>query len=331
VRGAVRLIVVTCQPSRGSGLVSALEAESDISVVAEVTAADATAAVRKHRPDVVAVDLESPQRGVKVIERIMAFNPTPILVLSGDGTGAPSTTAIDALGAGALEAMPRPARWDAASAAPVRTQVRALRGVVVMTHPRGRLQGGSGLPVVALASSTGGPAALAEILPRLGGLRAAVLLVQHIHDDFMPGLMTWMDRVSALPVEMAVDGVRLREGWVYLAPTGTHLKLGPARRLDLDPKPDGLHRPSANELFLSVARHAGPLGVGVILTGMGDDGARGLGQMRQCGAATIAQDEGTSAVYGMPKAAIESGGAFEVVPLGGISRAICRAVERVLQ
>jgi two-component system chemotaxis response regulator CheB len=197
---------------------------------------------------------------------------------------------------------------------------------------------------VAIAASTGGPAALAEILPSLGGLAVPVLVVQHLHPQLVDGFVGWMQRVSALPVVVAADGDRPQPGIVYIAPAGAHLKLAPApglsgvpvgppraiptggRRLVLDPDPPGLHRPSADELFRSVAATAGGQAVGVLLTGMGEDGAAGLLALRGQGAVTIAQDEPTSVVFGMPEAATRLGAAGEVLGLGQIHGAIRSAV-----
>ena len=171
-----------------------------------------------------------------------------------------------------------------------------------------------------------------------------VLVVQHLHPQLVDGFVGWMQRVSALPVVVAADGDRPQPGVVYIAPAGAHLKLAPApglsgtpvgppraiptggRRLVLDPGPPGPHRPSADELFRSVAATAGGQAVGVLLTGMGEDGAAGLLAMRRQGAVTIAQDEPTSVVFGMPQAAQRLGAAAEVLGLGQIQGAIRGAV-----
>jgi two-component system chemotaxis response regulator CheB len=202
---------------------------------------------------------------------------------------------------------------------------------------------------VAIAASTGGPAALAEILPRLGGLSVPVLVVQHLHPQLVDGFVGWMQRVSALPVVVAADGDRPQPGIVYIAPAGAHLKLAPApglppvplgpprtiptggRRLVLDQEPPGLHRPSADELFCSVAATAGGQAVGVLLTGMGEDGAAGLLALRRQGGVTIAQDEPTCIVFGMPQAAQRLGAASEVVGLDEIHGAVRSAVARLVR
>jgi two-component system chemotaxis response regulator CheB len=184
-------------------------------------------------------------------------------------------------------------------------------------------------PVVALAASTGGPGALAEVLAGLGDVAAPVLVVQHIHPDFISGLVSWMARVSALPVHMARHGEATLAGHVYIGPGEVHLRLDRHGHIALDPAPPTRHRPSADELFGSVAEHAGVNGVGAVLTGMGCDGARGLLALRGRGGRTFAQDEASCAVYGMPRAAYELGAVSDVVSLGDIAARIVLAVREM--
>jgi two-component system chemotaxis response regulator CheB len=346
----VRVVVVEDSLVQRTHLVRTLETEGDIAVVGEaVGAAQAIALVDELRPDVITLDLQIPDGGGQyAIEQIMARTPTPILVLSATLTSRESAPAVDALMAGALDAMPKPGRWTAAEEAIVRRRVRALRAVTVVRHHRGRVgayvprpdrpncvpaahRSDNGPCVVAIAASTGGPPALAEVLSGLAGLAASVLVVQHIHSDFVEGLVSWMQRVSALPVRLAVDGAKLERATVYIGPGEFHLRLGPNRRLVLASTPETIHRPSADELFQSIATHAGPAGIGVVLTGMGDDGASGLLAVRRAGGATIGQDEGSCAVFGMPRAAQRAGAIAEIVPLAQISRAITRATQTVAQ
>jgi two-component system chemotaxis response regulator CheB len=184
----------------------------------------------------------------------------------------------------------------------------------------------AGTPVVGIAASAGGPAALAAILPLLADLPAPVLIVQHLHPRFVDEFVEWMARVSAVPVVRAEDGVRLGPGTVYLALPGLHLRLGPGRTAVLDAAPPSLHVPSANELFLSMARHAGTAGVGVVLTGIGNDGAEGLWALREAGGTTLVQDRRSSAVHGMPSAAERRGAADLLLPLSRIGSALQSAV-----
>jgi two-component system chemotaxis response regulator CheB len=351
---AVRVVVVEDSPVQRAHLVDVLEAERDITVIGQAgDPAEAVDLVHRLRPDVVTMDLGLPgDGGLGAIEQIMADLPTPILVLSARVTCAGSAAAVESLLAGAVEALPKPERWDTKAERQVRCRVRLLSGVTVVAHPRGRRRPPAPdpfrAPPVAIAASTGGPAALAEILPRLGGLAVPVLVVQHLHPQLVDGFVGWMQRVSALPVVVAADGDRPQPGIVYIAPAGAHLRLAPApglstvpagprtiptggRRLVLDPDPPGLHRPSADELFCSVAATAGGQAVGVVLTGMGEDGAAGLLALRRQGAVTIAQDEPTSVVFGMPGAAQRLGAAAEVLALGQLHGAIRSAVTRLVR
>jgi two-component system chemotaxis response regulator CheB len=336
-----RVVVVEDSLVQRAHLVAVLEADGDIAVVGQATTAtEAIDLTARLSPDVMTLDLHLPDRsGHYVIEQIMAHTPTPILVLSASVDGPHCAAAIDALVAGALDALPKPARWTADRESELRRSVRTLRRVTVIRHIRGRNRPAtvspapSGrpatAPVVALAASTGGPAALAEVLSGLGGLAAPVLVVQHIHSDFVAGLVSWMARVSALPVQLARHGQALLPGHVYIGPGGAHLRLDRCSRVALAASPATIHRPSANELFLSVAEHAGSAGVGVVLTGMGNDGARGLLAVRGRGGRTMAQDEASSAVFGMPQAASRLGAVEQILPLGDIAIAIARAVRGV--
>jgi two-component system chemotaxis response regulator CheB len=345
-------------------LVSVLEADGDIDVVGEATTAvEAISLVATLRPDVVTLDLNIPDGGGQfALEQIMANTPTPILVLSSTVHDRTSVPALDALVGGALLAVPKPTRWTPTFEAELRRDVRTIRTVPVVRHLRGSRRDSLGeqrdpsvpatptardtrhaparttsapvsdrsvrpeLCVVAIAASTGGPAALATVLSGLGRLTVPVLIVQHIHPDFVQGLVDWMSRVSPLPVVLAKHGQHLRRGCIHIGPGGTHLRLGRDGRIELTDTPASVHQPSADQLFESVANRAGSSGVGVVLTGMGADGAAGLAAMHRTGARTIAQDEDTCAVYGMPRAAVRLGVVDQELPLTSIADAIVRAV-----
>ena len=333
-----RVVVVEDSLVQRAHLVRMLEADGDIQVVGQaVGATEAIKLVAAVRPDVVTLDLQIPDGGGQlVVEQIMAFTPTPILVLSAAVANHGSQAAVEALMAGAMEALPKPATWNAAAEAAVRDRVRALRRVSVVRHPRGgrtarrhpapTARPGPGQPVVAIGASAGGPAALAVVLAGLADVRASVLVVQHLHADFVGGLVSWMSRVSALPVELARHGTCLRPGVVTIAPGDLHLKVTAGERIELDASPPSVHCPSVDVLFSSVAINVAGPKVGVLLTGMGQDGAAGLLELRRHNGMTIAQDEATAAVFGMPRAAQRLGAAVQVLPLGDIAAAIARAV-----
>lgn len=337
------LWVVVVHPSavaRGR-FATALGRDGDIAVAADASnAIDAIEAVRAARPDVVILALQTPDGGSRlVVEELMATSPVPILLLSDGRAGRDSEDAVAALVAGAVDVIPEPARGDAEAEALLRSRVRIVAGVAVVRRGRRRtvparrqvtVAGGradDAVPIVAIGASTGGPAALAAVLGGLQALDAAVLVVQHLHADFVGGLVSWMDRVSSMHVEEAKDGARLRRGVVLIAPAGRHLRI--ARDDDkvvLDALPETLHRPSVDVLFSSLAERANGRTVGVLLTGMGEDGAAGLLALRRRGDVTIAQDEKSSVVFGMPRAAQRLSAARHVLPLEEIAAAITKAI-----
>jgi two-component system chemotaxis response regulator CheB len=330
----IRAVVVEDSTAARDNVVRILQAEGDISVVGQATSSDdAIERVLHERPDIVTIDLYLPAGGGRhAIEQIMARIPTPILVLSRNIDDNRSPSVVEALVAGALDALPTPTHWTSDLESQLRRSVRLLRGVHVVKHPRGSIdETASAVPkrsvqrVVAIAASTGGPSALASLLAGLGGTKAPVLVVQHLHVDFTAGLIEWMSRVSALPVELAEHHQVPRSGRVYVAPGGVHLRLGSGCRLELDPEPATIHRPSADELFTSVAEHAGSAAIGVLLTGMGDDGAKGLLAIHRRGGRTLAQDEASCAVFGMPAAAQRLGAVTEMLPPAELARTIAQA------
>jgi two-component system chemotaxis response regulator CheB len=338
--GKVRVVLVEGASSQRSQLVSILQDQGDIVVTGCCsTGAEAIELVATSRPDVVVVDLHLRDgQSQRAIEQIMARTPTPILVLSARIRDRSAPSAVAALVAGALEALPRPALWAPADGAELRRAVRQISTVHVIRHPRGSQAPDSPRttahrtgrrPVVAIAASTGGPSALATLLGGLAGLAAPVLVVQHLHPDFTAGLVQWMSRVSALPVETAGHRQVARPGWVYFAPGGRHLRYVAGERLELVELPATTHRPSADELFRSVADAAGPAGVGVLLTGIGDDGARGLLAIHERGGSTFAQDEDSSTVFGMPKAALGIGAVTELLRIDKLADAVQQAVREV--
>lgn len=326
------VVVVEGNKTQRALLRRVLEAEGDIEVVGEATnGAEAVDVVRRTRPKAVTLDLQIEGGGIEAIAALMAARPTPILVLSVAVQGVWATRAVDALAAGAADVLPKPPRWDKTAEATVRDRVRAMARVRVRPTPSAPVRTPPapverGARLVALAASTGGPAALAHVLAGLAGVSAPVLVVQHLHPDFMAGFVTWLGHASAIPVKAARAGERLKAGTAYVAPGHVHLRVGPGPSAVLDPRPEAIHRPSADELFRSVAAQAGAGAVGVLLTGMGSDGAAGLLAIRQAGGTTLAQDESTSAVFGMPQAAVKAGAAAQVLPLDELAAAVLAAL-----
>jgi two-component system chemotaxis response regulator CheB len=334
----VRVAVIASDDTR-RWLVRALTTTRSVAVVGHGDALeDAGGLVKRTAPEVVVVDLALPGGAAnRAIAEIMADAPRPILALAPKGPERPAAETA-ALAAGVVEVLERPVEGDQAAVERLRRRIEVLRGVSVIPRPK-RLAWGDhpsahGRPkpttaVVALAASTGGPQALATVLAGLRELDAPILVVQHLHAEFLQGLVSHLARISGLPVELASAGTRPEPGVVYIGPNGRHLRLGGDRRLELAPEPATIYMPSADELFASVARQAGAEAVGALLTGMGEDGAAGLLAIRQAGGTTIVQDEASSAVFGMPAAAQRIGAAGHVLPLERIAPAIKRALARL--
>ena len=198
------------------------------------------------------------------------------------------------------------------------------------TRSKQRAAAPAGPQVVAIAASTGGPSAVQTILQHLGpGFPLPILVVQHIARGFGSGMVDWLNRTTPLPARIAQHAEPLLPGHVYLAPDGQHLLAGPGQAL-LQPAADGdRFCPSADRLFEAVAAAYRDRAIGVILTGMGSDGARGLGLLRAAGGITLAQDEASCVVYGMPQAAVAAGAVGQVAPLLGMADAIRQGLARL--
>ena len=318
--GRRRVLICDDSTTFAAGLRRLLEFDRDIEVVAVCRTAEAAIdALPRLAPDLVTMDVELPgMDGLAAVEAIMGSRPVPILVLSAHvNTGGDRAAA--ALAAGALDAVAKddldlrdPA---GATAAAFRRRIKVLCRARVIRHPRGQLRARppAGGPVrrasvIGICASTGGPQILARLLETLpADYPIPLLVVQHIAVGFTDGLARWLCRAAPLPVSVAADGARAGPG-VHIAPDGAHLKLTVTGRLSLDRRTiAGPHWPSGDVLFQSIAMAAGRSGIAVILTGMGTDGAAGAAALRHRGGLVIAQDEASSAVYGMPKAAAAGG------------------------
>lgn len=309
---------------------------------------DALKKIHALEPEIVTLDIEMPELdGITTLGYIMSEAPRPVVMLSGVPSGAADDLTIRALELGAVEFVRKPAGQISLDLAPVRGQLlealRAclhvnLRGVPVLARPVRRALATPGAPsghaahnAVGIACSTGGPRALAELIPRLpAGLNAAVLVVQHMPAGFTRSLAERLNSQSELEVREAVDGEPVETGRVYVAPGGVHMRVRQrdgAVRIALDTAPPvwGV-RPAADPLFRSLAEAFGRRGVSVVLTGMGRDGAAGLQMMKDAGASSIAQDAASSIIFGMPQAAIATGAVDRVLPLAGIAEAVTAAV-----
>jgi two-component system chemotaxis response regulator CheB len=352
------LVVVVVADSRArAGQLSRMLELPGFAVAAEaVTADQAEAAVVAHEPAAVLVDLHPAAGGIEAIERIMGTRPTPIVVCGAMAEHARTALAAGAVDVvGALDALPTSPQYVTA----LRRHVRVASRVRVITHPRNRLRArGLGVPapapgepdcrrapdgpesavrVVVIGASTGGPPALATILADLPRrLPVPVLVVQHMADGFVEGLASWLDGLASVPVVMAEHGTVLRPGTVYVAPARMNTVLRPGLRVELCPADPGqFHVPAVDAAFASAVDICGERALGVLLTGMGRDGAAGLLAMRQAGCLTIGQDEPTSVVWGMPAAAQALGAVAVELPLPRIAAAVvaeaCRPLGRVVR
>jgi two-component system response regulator WspF len=286
---------------------------------------EAVAMARRDRPDLILMDLLMPHLdGAEATRQIMATTPCAILVVTATVSGNISLV-YDAMGHGALDAVDTPALGPAGEvtgAGPLVEKIGMIAKLVGLPAPgprAARPQATATPPrLLAVGASTGGPKALCDLLlPLPHDWNVAVVIVQHVDVAFAPGLATWLtDRTGRL-VRVAAEGCQPRAGDVLLAGTNDHLVMAAGGGLAYRAEPrDVFFRPSVDVFFDSVAAHAGKPGVAVVLTGMGRDGARGLAALRQKGWHTIAQDEATSVVWSMPKAAVEAAAAVEVLPVG---------------
>lgn len=331
-------------------LTEGLNATSDIRVVA--TAPDPYVAREKIvqlNPDVITLDVEMPRMdGISFLGKLMQHRPMPVVVIS-SLTPAGSEEAMRAFQLGAVEVMCKPgSAYDVGDAVPrlarairaaAASRCRPPRIAVLPTVAKGPAPGPLAAlsrtsdKVLALGASTGGTEALREVLAALPGDTPGTVIVQHMPPMFTASFAQSLDRTSRLRVSEAKGGEPLLPGLAYVAPGGHHLAVvrnGAHYELELRQGPEvHYQRPAVDVTFMSVAKAAGANAVGVLLTGMGQDGAQGMKAMRSAGAHTIAQDEASCVVFGMPKAAIDCGGASEVAGLSAMPERIAQALRRI--
>ncbi len=344
--GAVRVMIVEDSAVIRELLTCVISRDPRLEIVAVVASGErALTALRSIRPDVISMDIRLPGiDGLETTRRIMAEAPTPIVVVAANVEADESRISMGALQAGALSVLEKPlgASGEALELFGARlcTQLAIMSRVKVITRrPMGgsfRAADGIGkapparaappaLPpralktrgeMVGIVASTGGPNALVQLFGALGGgFPLPILLVQHITSCFAKAFVEWLDDVCELDVAEAADGIRPRGGCIYVAPADQHLVLR-GRRLRLVPGPlVSMQRPSGTMLLQSMADDLGAASLGVVLTGMGEDGAAGLRAIRDTGGYTIAEHESTAVVYGMPGAAAALGAVEEQLPL----------------
>lgn len=337
MRQSKRVLVVDDSAFMRRLITEIIESRPEFLVVGTARDGDeALARIRALLPDIVTLDIEMPGvDGLTALERIMAEMPRPVVMLSAAGSETGNSLTIRALELGAVEFVRKPSGPVSIDLVTVRaellraliaasivrvpsgTPARPARLVEVRT-PRETQEASPATAAVVIAASTGGPKALSEVVANIPEtLCAAVLVVQHMPADFLPSLARRLSQLGNMPVSVARDAEPIVSGRVYLAPGDQHMRVGfrgnfPVIELESGPAMCGV-RSSADPLFTSAAKAFGPNLVGVVLTGMGRDGAQGLRDVRAAGGGAIVQDRASSIIYGMPRAALMAAGADRVV------------------
>lgn len=340
----LRVLVVDDSETQRAILAALFNAAPGLAVVGRAASGqEALRLAATLHPDVITIDLRMPGLdGIEATRRIMQETPTPVVMIAAGISPDDRQLVSAALAAGVLAILPKPAPGPrgAAAAAELVATVRRMADVRVIRRWSPERAGTGQLPspvapvgplgrpaIVAIGSSTGGPQALQTILPQIpASFLSPIVIVQHIAVGFAASLIDWLAPQCALPFQLATTGIRLDRPGIYLAPTGQHLVVHGQTLALTDQSAVRGHRPSATVLFNSVAASYGPRAIGIVLTGMGDDGAAGLAEMKRRGGITIAQDEASSVVFGMPAAAIALGVVDHIVAPPQIPALLARLV-----
>lgn len=341
---AVRVLIVEDSPIIAAALGAVLERDPEIELVGMAPdGRKAVESVAALQPSVVVMDVHMPvMGGLEAIERIMAQTPVPILVWTADPMS--DALSFEALRRGALELVRKPAALHQSSseARELVARVKLLASIPVLRRPAPSARTGTtgAFQIVpprpelrraaGIVASTGGPGALAELLSRLpAGFGAPIVIVQHLATGFAAGLAAWLAKQTALDVRVAEPGAALVPGAALLAPDGFHLSVsGVGRVLLSEPGPrrpsSPEHVPSGDVMLASLARAYGKSAIGVVLSGMGEDGAAGLLEVHHEGGMTMVQSEASSVIFGMPRAALERGAATRALAPAEIARELGR-------
>jgi len=342
----IRVLVVDDSPLICKMLTNILNCDPEI-IVAAVAAngKEAVELVPRLKPDIVTMDIDMPvMDGLEATKQIMAYHPTPILIVSSAAFRAGMEKVFKAISQGALDVIDKSEfelAGDKKSREALIAKIKFLNGVRVMHHPLTKLPNERFAvdptarrkeisdKIVAIVASTGGPQALLQILKRLpGDFPCGVVIVQHVTPGFLGGLVGWLAKECKIKVGIGEDSEKIQPGVAYIAPDHFQMRVEEGGKIRLSNEPVyGGHRPSGDVLLESVARIYGKGCVAAILTGMGRDGAMGMKAIKQSDGKTIAQDEKSCAVFGMPKAAIEMSVIDKVLPLESIAEEIVLAVK----
>jgi two-component system chemotaxis response regulator CheB len=351
MKDMIRVLVVDDSPTVREILVIMLQDTPGMQVIGQ--ARDGEEAVRlaaRLRPDVITMDIRMPRmNGLEAIRHIMSTTPTPIVVVASSIYEADLNIAFNAIAAGALTVVEKPKGFSPEEFNAVRDQlvttVRLMADVQVVTlrikdQPRaatssppppvvGKPKPESSADLIAIGASTGGPGVLRQILSALpANMSIPITVVQHITAGFGQGFAHWLDSTTAIEVKIAQEGERVAAGKALVAPDDGHMAITPGGLVRIErSEPIKGQRPSATRMFESAAASYGRSAVGVILTGMGDDGADGLEKLHEAGGQVLAQDEGSCVVFGMPKVAIERGIVNQVLTPDEIAAALVRLDE----
>ncbi|NLS02367.1 chemotaxis response regulator protein-glutamate methylesterase [Rhizobium sp. P32RR-XVIII] len=332
-----RVLVVDDSPTMRGLITAVLRSDPDVSVIGEAgDALEAREAIKKLNPDVVTLDIEMPNmNGLDFLEKIMRLRPMPVIMVS-TLTHRGAEASLAALEIGAFDCIGKPVPGEPRPfgdlaekvKAAARSQRRFVQPAAAPVPPPSVADFRVGRKIVAIGSSTGGVEALIAVLQKFPANCPPTVITQHMPPTFTKSFADRLNRLCAPVVTEATDGARLEIGKIYLAPGGErHLQVAnvsaPVCRL-VERDPVNGHRPSVDVLFDSVAELAGRNAVGVILTGMGRDGAAGLLKMRHAGARTLGQNEKTCVVYGMPRVAHELGAVEQQLPLNAIGEEILK-------
>lgn len=345
----IRVILAEDSPTVRRYLANIIEDTLDMQVIGEAkNGKEAVQMVEDLRPDVVSMDINMPEvDGLEATRRIMENTPTPIVVVSGL-LEVDIHLALQAIEAGALAVVSKPPSQDNPHFAEKQRQLlntlRAMADVKVISRRKMRqaklrtseirntdstlVDTKYPIPeIIVMGASTGGPSALLQIITEMPhDLSIPIVIVQHMPHEFIKGFAMWLDKTTALQVSIAQDKQVIEDGTILLAPGNANLRI--VRRnqrlmTQLSKNSEqSRYMPSVDVLFESVATTVGKQAIGIILTGMGDDGAKGLLAMRQAGGTTFVQDEASAIIYGMPRAAIECGAAQKIVPLADLASKI---------
>ena len=320
------LIIDSSNVSR-QNLRKIIESDPDVEIVGEaLDAQEGLRLTQKKKPAVIIIDMSMPKNeGILATSKIMAFCPTPIILLTSSTVKASMQNAFEALACGVSEVCEKPTDINNDNSSFIKL-LKLVSKVKVITHIAGKHEQDKKTDekklkqnAILIAASTGGPNALKQLLSNIDSkIDAGIIIAQHIAKGFMPGLISWLSQECKMNIREAKPGDKLQKGLVLFCPAGRHAKFTPSGLIRLVDSPADMIKPSADVLFDSAADVFGAKAIGIVLTGMGGDGALGLLKIKEYGGLTIAQDEETCVVFGMPKKAISIDAAQKVLPLDKI-------------